>query len=347
MQDKILSYEISNMVCNEVPEPLVSVRTSTYNHAKYITKCIEGVLSQKTTFKFEYIIGEDYSTDGTRDIVFDYARKYPNLIRVITADSNVGMRANSRRCSKASRGKYRAVCEGDDYWTDPYKLQKQVDFLEANPDHGMVHTELDHYYVKTGKYVKNHWKTNGIIKQSGDLYEDILLGRGGMIYACTACYRADALQGISGLNFSKYMYGDIPTWLYIASKSKIGYIDESMAVRNVLPYSATQGRDFDYYYKFLQTSDLIFEDFREIRPVSKEIEHEFYQNYHARACELCYRFRKRFDLFEEHYAKLESRSRTATLKLKRILFKRRVPVAASRALLYPLRYLRPRGKSHP
>lgn len=131
------SYEVENNVLEAVPNPLVSIRTSTYNHGPYIKQCIEGVLMQKTNFAFEYIIGEDFSTDETREIVFDYARKYPNIIRVITADYNVGSKANGRRCINACRGKYMALCEGDDYWTDPLKLQKQVDFLEGHPEYTM------------------------------------------------------------------------------------------------------------------------------------------------------------------------------------------------------------------
>lgn len=127
------SYELPNNVLATVQEPVVTVRTITFQHAPYIRECIEGVLMQKTNFAFEYIIGEDCSTDGTREIVFEYAKKYPDLIRVITSDSNVGAKANSHRCQINLRGKYIALCEGDDYWIDPYKLQKQVDILESKP----------------------------------------------------------------------------------------------------------------------------------------------------------------------------------------------------------------------
>ncbi|HOY33071.1 MAG TPA: glycosyltransferase [Bacteroidales bacterium] len=128
------SYEYPNRVKELIPDPMVQVQTITYQHGPYIRDCIEGILMQKTTFPFEYLIGEDCSTDGTREIVLEYAQKYPGRIRVITADENMGMMGNIRRCRMASRGKYIALCEGDDYWTDPYKLQKQVDFLENNPD---------------------------------------------------------------------------------------------------------------------------------------------------------------------------------------------------------------------
>ena len=133
------SYELPNRVKETVPDPLVTVFTVTYQHAHYIRDCIEGVLMQKTTFPVEYVIGEDCSTDGTREIVLEYAKKYPDKIRVVTADRNVGLKANAERCRKALRGKYAALCEGDDYWTDPLKLQKQVEFLEANPGYVMCY----------------------------------------------------------------------------------------------------------------------------------------------------------------------------------------------------------------
>ena len=121
--------------------PLVTAKTITYNHAPFIRQCIEGVLMQETNFPIEYIIGEDCSTDGTREIVEEYARRYPDTIRLITSEQNVGARENSRRTTKAARGKYIALCEGDDYWTDPHKLQKQVDFLEAHPECSMCFHE--------------------------------------------------------------------------------------------------------------------------------------------------------------------------------------------------------------
>ena len=115
---------------------------------------------QKTDFPIEFIIGEDFSNDGTREIVFEYAKNYPDIIRVFTSDYNVGSKANGRRCINAARGKYMALCEGDDYWVDPLKLQKQVDFLEKNPD----------YNFSTGAY--NTINEKGEIKL-GESFEKI------------------------------------------------------------------------------------------------------------------------------------------------------------------------------
>ena len=145
-------------------EPLVSVCTATYQHAEYIEECIEGILIQKTDFPFEIIIGEDESDDGTREICKNYAEKYPDKIRLFLRDrksscifNDQGNRINGfngKWTRKSARGKYIALCEGDDYWTDPLKLQKQVDFLEENSEYGLVHTDCDNYIQKEGKWIR-------------------------------------------------------------------------------------------------------------------------------------------------------------------------------------------------
>ena len=131
-------------------EPLLSIVTITYNHEPYIRKCIEGILMQQVNFTMEFIIAEDCSTDGTLAICKEYAEKYPNLIQLITSENNVGVIANERRAMKAAKGKYIAFCEGDDYWTDQLKLQKQVDFLEEYPDYSVTFHRCKHYNVVEG-----------------------------------------------------------------------------------------------------------------------------------------------------------------------------------------------------
>lgn len=116
-------------------KPMVSVWMITYNHEKYIAEAIEGVLKQQTQFEFDLIIGEDGSTDGTARIIKEYANKYPNQIKARFNKPNIGMMPNMIKTLQECNGKYIALCEGDDYWTDPLKLQKQVEFLEKNPDY--------------------------------------------------------------------------------------------------------------------------------------------------------------------------------------------------------------------
>jgi glycosyltransferase involved in cell wall biosynthesis len=115
-------------------KPLLSVACITYNHRDFIEESLESFLMQETDFPFEILIGEDCSTDGTREIAFDYEKKHQGKIKVITSEHNVGRVTNILRVKDASQGKYIALCEGDDYWSDPLKLQKQVDFLEKNEE---------------------------------------------------------------------------------------------------------------------------------------------------------------------------------------------------------------------
>jgi glycosyltransferase involved in cell wall biosynthesis len=122
--------------------PLVSVSVITYQHSQYIHKALDGVLMQVTDFEFELCLGEDGSTDGTREICENYAKRYSNIIRLFIRDRNCSERRyfkqpaayNGLKTLEACRGKYIALCEGDDYWTDRYKLQRQIDFLKNNKE---------------------------------------------------------------------------------------------------------------------------------------------------------------------------------------------------------------------
>lgn len=124
----------------ENPKPLVSISCITYNHAPYIRECLEGFLMQKTNFPFEILIHDDASTDGTADIIREYQAKHPDLIKPILREKNLysqGVRMMNRFNYERARGKYIALCEGDDYWTDPHKLQIQFNFMESHPDYSM------------------------------------------------------------------------------------------------------------------------------------------------------------------------------------------------------------------
>lgn len=231
------SYELPNNVIESIPNPLVTVRTSTYQHGAFIKDCIKGVLMQKTTFPFEFIIGEDFSTDGTREIVFDYARKYPNIIRVVTADYNVGMRANGVRCERRARGKYFALCEGDDYWTDPLKLQKQVDFLEVNSDCSLC--------FHASKSIRNNNPNDYTLHRPKDIplhnkfeMKHAILGGGGFMATNSMLFHRKYIQDRPAW-MEKTPVGDLPLMLLLASKGKIGYIDEVMSVYRVMSSSTS------------------------------------------------------------------------------------------------------------
>lgn len=129
--------------------PLVSISCITYNHVRYIRQCLDGFIMQKTSFPFEILIHDDASIDGTAEIIQEYEHKYPNTIRAVYEKENQwvkGRRGSSVFNFPRAKGKYIALCEGDDYWIDPLKLQKQVDFLEE-------HIEVS--YLFTGRVIVN------------------------------------------------------------------------------------------------------------------------------------------------------------------------------------------------
>ncbi len=119
---------------------MVTIRCLVFNHEPYLRQCLDGFVMQKMNFRFEAIVHDDASTDGSADIIREYAAKYPDIIKPIIETENQYSKKDgslTRIMNTHTHGKYIAICEGDDYWTDPLKLQKQVDFLESHPDYVM------------------------------------------------------------------------------------------------------------------------------------------------------------------------------------------------------------------
>lgn len=146
--------------------PLVTIQCLTYNHEKYIRRCLDGFVMQKTNFRFEAIVHDDASTDGTSKIVREYADKYPDIIKPIFETENQYSKSDgslNRIMYEHTLGKYVALCEGDDYWTDPYKLQKQVDYLEQHDDvvcschrYQILYDQTNEIELATNIYFDNH-----------------------------------------------------------------------------------------------------------------------------------------------------------------------------------------------
>lgn len=137
---------------------LLAVWMITYNQENYIEKAIESIINQKCNFNFKLFIGEDFSTDKTRELCLFYKNKYPDKIELVLQKENIGGPQNGNciynLCCK-SQAKYIALCEGDDYWIDPYKLQKQVDFLEKNEDYVMCFTRYKRYFQDEDRFQLN------------------------------------------------------------------------------------------------------------------------------------------------------------------------------------------------
>ena len=219
-------------------EPMVSVKMTTYNHEPYIERAIDGIIMQETDFPIELIIGEDCSTDKTRDIVLAYQMQRPDIIKVIAWDKNTGGKRNGRKVNEHLRGKYIAICEGDDYWHNPMKLQKQVAYLEENLDVGLVHGDFDYYFDKNKRTINSYNKFRSQTFSKSNLGHFELLTGKRSIVTCTVCLRKSVWyksyadhRAIMGSN--KYLMGDFQLWILASTYSAISYIPESLATYNV------------------------------------------------------------------------------------------------------------------
>lgn len=218
-------------------EIVVSVCMITYNHEKYISEAIKGVLMQKTNFSIEFIISEDCSTDNTRKIVVEYANKYPEKIRPILPEKNLGMMKNFFETMQAASGKYIAICEGDDYWIDPLKLQKQVDFLEENPDCSICFHASKHVQAKNPEKYYIYHPTNMPMDNKYEIKHAILGGGGFMATNSMVFLQKYILKRPEWIEHAPV--GDIPLMLLLATNGKIGYIDDVMSVYRLMSSSTS------------------------------------------------------------------------------------------------------------
>lgn len=148
-------------------DPLVSIRCQVYNHEPFLRQCLDGFVMQQTTFPFEAIVHDDASTDGSAAIIREYAEKYPDIIKPIYETENQYSKGNVTMIMIAAshpNSKYIATCEGDDYWTDPNKLQLQVDFLETHPDYFFTCHAFKFYYEDTKEF-ESHPFVDGLLMQ--------------------------------------------------------------------------------------------------------------------------------------------------------------------------------------
>ncbi|MGI6322517.1 MAG: glycosyltransferase [Bacteroidales bacterium] len=229
---------------NKSNNPLVSIGCITYNQVNYIKNTIEGFLLQRTTFPIEIIIHDDASNDNTQQIIREYEEKYPNLIGAIYQSENQyskGVKPLINIVFNKARGKYIAICEGDDYWIDPYKLQKQVDFLEKNTEFGLVFTDVQ-ITDKNNSVIKNRGYNIRKRYTSGWIFTELL--KGNFINTCTVVLRKD-LMPLSKNNPDKmwFIY-DYWLWLRIAINSKIYFMNEITSVYRILDNSVSRSPGF-------------------------------------------------------------------------------------------------------
>jgi glycosyltransferase involved in cell wall biosynthesis len=233
--------------------PLVSIVVITYNHEAYIAQAIESILDQKCTYSYEIVIGEDCSTDNTAHIVKSYGASHSDRIVLNVNKKNVGGLQNERDCIRKARGKYICFLEGDDYWMDNLKLQKQVDFMENNPEYGLVHADVDHFYESTGKTEYRVNKANGIKSPEGHIFDELMKPDQFFIKPATVCFRKELVE--MHFDYDKaieenWPLTDFPLWLDIAAHSKVHYMDEVFATYRLLNESASRTRSPEKKLKF-------------------------------------------------------------------------------------------------
>jgi glycosyltransferase involved in cell wall biosynthesis len=221
----------------------------TYDHEKYIAQAIESVINQKTTFPIRLYIGEDCSTDRTKEICIYYKNKFPHLIELIfTAENNMSQNSKNvyETCFK-SGAKYIALLEGDDYWTDPYKLQKQVDFLESNPDFVICYHDVEKIFdddcVDAEVIAKEDNRS-----EISDIYD---LAEGNFIYTPSCVFR-NILDPLPDWFFESAI-GDWLLYLLLTEHGgKIYHIKEKMAayrIHNGGFFSTNNSMDYSKQYK--------------------------------------------------------------------------------------------------
>lgn len=206
---------------------MVSIICSAYNHAKYIRDALNGFIMQKTTFNFEVLIHDDASTDGTAEIIKEYEKKYPEIIKPIYQIENqyskhLGL--VTRILKSRTSSKYVAMCEGDDYWTDPFKLQKQFDFMENNPDYMLCGCSTSWLNMLNGK-VMNKSKT----KSDRDVtLEELVFSTNGRVFPFVSFFlRTEIWKNMPNWGFP---IGDIPLTYYAALNGKVRMLADCMCV---------------------------------------------------------------------------------------------------------------------
>ena len=204
----------------------ISAIITTYNHEKYIAQCLESILKQEGDFQMEVIVGDDASTDGTRRIAEQFQALHPEVVFLLPPEKNLGITKNLKRCLDACTGQYIAICEGDDYWTDVYKLQKQKDFLDQHHDFSMCFSAYVIFFEETGDY-KLHEASLHLeqdILTTRDLVGENYIGN----FSC-CMYRRQAVEKISKEIFEFF----VVDWMFnmaCGQFGKIGFLRDWMSI---------------------------------------------------------------------------------------------------------------------
>lgn len=237
--------------------PLVTILCLVYNHEQYLRQCLEGFVMQKTNFKFEAIVHDDASTDNSASIILEYAAKYPDIIKPIIETENQYLKRDGslgKIMDSHIHGKYVAYCEGDDYWIDSLKLQKQVEYLEKNPEYVLSYTSYKTYYEDECKYYFYKYKPS-LSHTFSPL--DVLSQKCGILTLTVVVNSAIAKKVRSCDEFlfsGAFLMGDTQLWYSLAKEGKLHYLPDYTAVYRKHNDSATRGTNPKSFYRFSLSS---------------------------------------------------------------------------------------------
>ena len=248
--------EIIALWQSDPSQPLVSICCITFNHRSYIEDALAGFLIQETEFPFEVLIHDDASSDGTEEIIREYEKFYPNIIKPLYETENQwskGRRGSITFNFPRAKGKYFAMCEGDDYWVDPKKLQKQIKYLDMNQECGLIHTDGDYHYTENGKVVKNAIRQTGRLpNEVSDPYEAILRSEYPVI-TCSTMFRTSLINKIDFNAMPRFKMADTLLWLELAHQSKVYFFNDTMVARHILIESAAHSKNYKKMMAFKES----------------------------------------------------------------------------------------------
>lgn len=201
---------------------------TTYNHERFIADAIDSVLMQDVNFPWELVVGDDCSQDATRQILQDYALRYPGVIRPLLHSTHHGMTANVAATHQACRGEYIAFLEGDDYWTDREKLKLQVAFMERHPDCAVHHHRVSYLHDRSGEIIQEFPPP----ARRNERTDAALLADSNFIQTCSAIARSEQIPPITD-DYLKLRLVDWPMFAILGQEGWIGYTDRNMAVYRI------------------------------------------------------------------------------------------------------------------
>ena len=292
-----------------------------YNQEKYVRQTMDCILAQQCSYPFEIVIGDDASTDNTRTILEEYQQQHPDIIRILPKAPNKGVLRNYADVVKACTGKYIAFCHCDDYWHDPLKLQKQVDFLEANPDYGLVHTDADFYMEQSDSMLHGyHAKTHPNMPE-GDVFEALLLSKFS-ITTPTALYTKAAMDkyvDFDEFERAGFLYEDLPTWLALSYHVKFKFLSDATSIYRVIENSHSHPKNGDRKLYLLQGHYNMKKHFIRKFNVPADVNRAFEVQFNQQKFQLAYKWRK-YREASEAYAVLKKEN-LVSLKLRlKLLF---------------------------